>query len=84
MSYNFKRNKFVELLKVIAAAIISIIVMAIPTAISYGLYNLIDPITEIGRIISIIALVCIGGPLTFWFVILGAGLFVGLLMIFDS
>ena len=83
MSYNFKRNNFVELLKVIAAAIISIIVMAIPTAISYGLYNLIDPITEIGRIISIIALVCIGGPFTVLFVFVGSGVFFGLIAILE-
>ena len=65
------------------AIILTIIFMLIPEGISYGLYNLIDPITEMGRIISIIALVSITIPFAIWFVILGVGLFVFLATALD-
>ncbi len=78
-----RRSNFSSWCILICSAIVSFCFMLIPEAIAYGLYNIIDPITEIGRIIAVVGLVCITSPFAVWFVILGAGLFGLLLAVFE-
>lgn len=61
--------------RVFAAFVISLIFALIPEGIAYGLYNFIDPISEIGRIITIMGLIVITAPFALWFTIGGVGVF---------
>ncbi len=72
--YNFIDN-FISCFKLGFAGILSLVFALIPEGIGYGLYNVIDPITEIGRIIAVIDLVSITIPFAVLFAFLSIGLF---------
>ena len=75
-------RSFIEGITFIGITLVCICFALIPEAVGYGLYNLIDPVTEIGRILSILGLTVITIPFAIWFVPIGLVLWIFLLEAF--